>query len=192
MAGDAAEPKGYHVMMPPGWVRYMTDADGKRALIAQATARMRQLSRPDLDAQARTMIESYWRTLTSNRISAVYLPSDSEAGALAPLSLAVKQHASAPGVPFGESLPAIARAPIETFETQIGTIFRWQRDSRGQDELAELRSRQVGYGFPLPGEGERRGVVFLTSIAYLDETDPETLALLTEASDTIMETFRWR
>ena len=186
------QPRGFHIMMPPGWVRYMIDAEGKRALVAQASARMRELSRPDLDAQARTMIESYWRTLTSQRISAIYLPTDSATGAPAPLSIAVKQHMAPDGSSFEESLPTLANATIERFDTQIGVVLRWQKDSRGEGELDGVRSRQVGYGFPLPFEGDRRGMVFLSSIAYVDDTDPTTLALLTETSDTIMETFRWR
>ncbi|WP_203582293.1 hypothetical protein [Microbacterium hibisci] len=187
----AAEPSGFHIMMPPGWVRYLVDAEGKAALVAQATAKMRELSRPDLDAQARSMIQSYWQTLIRQRISAIYLPTGSgEAGI--PLSIAAKQHAAPPGVPFEESLPALAVAPIERFETPIGVILRWQKDSRGRDEMAGVTSRQVGYGFPLPIAGDRRGMVFLASIAYPDDAAPEAVALMTETSDTIMETFRWR
>lgn len=178
-------------MMPPGWVRYLIDAEGKRALVAQASARMRELSRPDLDAQARTMIESYWRRLTAHRISAIYLPA-APAAEGAPLSIAVKQHAAPAGARFEDSLPDLAGASIERFDTPIGVVLRWQKDSRGEGEFDGVRSRQIGYGFPLPIDGDRRGMVFLTSIAYVDETDPATLVLLTETSDTIMETFRWR
>jgi hypothetical protein len=188
----AAEPRGFHVMMPRGWVRYMIDEDGKRALTAQASARMRELSRPDLDAQARTMIASYWRTLVANRISAIYLPSDPGGGGV-PLSIAVKQHAAAEGAAFVDSLPALASgAPIEQFDTPIGVVLRWVKDTRGSGEFEGVLSRQIGYGFPLPAEGDRRGMVFLASIAHIDDSDPSNLELLTETSDTIMETFRWR
>jgi len=188
----ASEPRGFHIMMPPGWVRYLVDAEGKRALVARMTARMRELSRPDLDAQARTMIESYWRTLTKNRISAIYLPSDPSASGPMPLSIAVTQHMARPGTEFEASVRSFANAELESFDTRIGRIFRWVKDSRGADEFDGVRSRQIGYAFPLPGEGERRGVLFLSSVTYLDDTDPQLLALLTETSDTIMETFRWR
>lgn len=184
-------PSGFHIMMPPGWVRYLVDADGKAALVAQATSRMRQLSRPDLDAQARSMIQSYWQTLTRQRISAIYLPSEAGDEGL-PLSIAVKQHAAPEGAAFEASLPALAGAPIERFETPVGMVLRWQKDSHGHDEMAGVTSRQIGYGFPLPIAGDRRGMVFLASIAYPDDAAPDAVALLTETSDTIMETFRWR
>ncbi|NUS40563.1 MAG: hypothetical protein HOP97_02905 [Terrabacter sp.] len=187
-----AEPGGFHIMMPPGWARYLVDAEGKAALVAQTSARMRQLSRPDLDAQARSLIQSYWQTLTKQRISAIYLPSDAGEHAL-PLSIAVKQHAAPDGVAFAASLPALAGgAPIERFETPIGDVLRWQKDSRGRDEMAGVTSRQLGYGFPLPIAGDRRGMVFLASIAYPDDAAPDAVALVTETADTIMETFRWR
>ncbi|CAN7183633.1 hypothetical protein LJR045_000422 [Microbacterium sp. LjRoot45] len=153
---------------------------------------MRELSRPDLDAQARTMIESYWRTLKANRISAVYLPSDPEGGG-APLSIAVKQHVAPPGRPFADSLRALASgASVETLDTSIGTVLRWVKDAHGTGEFDGVASRQIGYGFPLPGADEHRGMVFLASIAHVDDADSSYLDLLTETADTIMETFRWR
>ena len=186
------EPRGFHILMPPGWARYMVDEEGRKSLVARMTGRMRELSRPDLDAQARTMIDSYWRTLVSKRISAIYLPSDpTEAGPL-PLSIAVAQHMATEGTSFEASVRTYAGVDLERFDTPIGTIFRWIKDTRGGGEYEELRSRQIGYAFPLPGHGERRGVLFLSSAPYLDDTDPQALALLTETSDTIMETFRWR
>lgn len=190
-AAASAAPGGFHIMMPPGWVRYLVDAEGKAALLAQTAARMRQLGRPDYDAQVRSMVQSYWQTLARQRISAIYLPSDAEEGTL-PLSIAAKQHAAPEGVAFAASLPALANAPIERFETPIGPVLRWQKDSRGRDEMAGIISRQIGYGMPLPIPGDRRGMVFLASIAYPDDAAPETVALITETSDTIMETFRWR
>lgn len=186
-----ATPSGFHIMMPPGWVRYLVDADGKAALVTQTTARMRQLSRPDLDAQARSMIQSYWQTLTTQRISAIYLPTEAGEAGL-PLSIAVKQHAAPEDVAFAASLPALADAPIERLETPIGEVLRWQKDSRGRNEMAGVTSRQIGYGFPLPLPGDRRGMVFLASIAFPDDAAPEAVALVTETADTIMETFRWR
>lgn len=159
-------PRGFHIMMPRGWVRYLIDAEGKRAVIAQASARMRELSRPDLDAQARTMIECYWRTLKANRISAVYLPSDPEGGG-APLSIAVKQHVAPPGRPFADSLRALASgASVETLDTSIGTVLRWVKDSHGTGEFDGVASRQIGYGFPLPGADEHRGMVFRRRCLY--------------------------
>ena len=51
MTGQAATqtPSGFHIMMPPGWARYLVDDEGKRALLRQTSARMWELSRPDLD-----------------------------------------------------------------------------------------------------------------------------------------------
>ena len=76
MTGQTATqtPTGFHIMMPPGWVRYLVDDEGKRALLRQTSARMRDLSRPDLDAQARTLVEGQWRKLITSGVTAVYLP----------------------------------------------------------------------------------------------------------------------
>jgi len=138
------------------------------------------------------MIERYWRSLTSGRISAIYLPSEpTEVGTL-PLSIAVKQHMAPAGTEFEASVRTFAKSDLERFDTPIGVVFRWVKDLRGTDEMDGVWSRQIGYAFPLPGEGERRGVLFLSAVAFPSDTDPQVLALLTETSDTIMETFRWR
>ncbi|WP_251451704.1 hypothetical protein [Microbacterium sp. Marseille-Q6648] len=187
----APAPTGFHIMMPPGWSRYLVDDEGKRALIAQISRRMRELSRPDLDAEARTLVEVQWRKLRSARITAIYLPGEGDE-VLPTASIAVRQHAAPAGTDFAQSLRAVTSAPIETFDTPIGTVLRWVEETRGEGEIAEIRSRQIGYGFPLPGAGERRGLVFLAATPYLDDSSEDMVDALTERVDTIMETFRWR
>ena len=90
MTGQTATqtPTGFHIMMPPGWVRYLVDDEGKRALLTQTSARMRDLSRPDLDAQARTLVEGQWRKLIASGVTAVYLPVETT-DILPPASIAV-------------------------------------------------------------------------------------------------------
>ncbi|GAB3603734.1 hypothetical protein [Microbacterium aureliae] len=190
-AATAPSPTGFHIMMPPGWARYLVDDEGKQALIARTSARMRELSRPDLDAQARTLVEVQWRKLRAAGVTAVYLPGAADP-VLPTASIAVRQHVAPAHIDFAGSLTAVTSAPVERFETQIGTVLRWVEEVRGEGEIAEIRSRQVGYGFPLPGPGERRGLVFLASTPYLDDTSADMVAALTERVDTIMETFRWR
>jgi hypothetical protein len=178
-------------MMPPGWSRYLVDDDGKRALIARTSERMRALSRPDLDAQARTLVEVQWRRLQRSGVTAVFLPGESD-DVLPPSSIAVRQHVAPVGTAFADSVASFAAAALERFQTPIGPILRWVVDTPADGELSAIRSRNVGYGIPLPGEGQRRGLVFLVAIPYPQDADPRMVEAMTEAADTIMETFRWR
>ncbi len=188
---EAPAPTGFHILMPPGWQRYLVDDDGKRTFEARISARMKQLGRPDLDAQLRSLIEAQWRKLGATKVSAVYLPGHSEGAPMTPASIAVKQYVGAPGRDFEASVRALVSDPVERFDTPIGSILRWVGELRGKDQLSEVSSRQIGYGFPLPGESERRGLIFLAAVPYLADTDPLMVDALTEMCDTIMETFRW-
>ncbi|KRB38537.1 hypothetical protein [Microbacterium sp. Root180] len=183
-------PTGFHIMMPPGWVRYLVDEEGKRALITQTSARMRELSRPDLDAQARTLVEAQWRRLVQTGVTAIYLPTSSDE-VLPPASIAVRQHVAKPGVDFDGSVRATAGAAVEAFDTRVGRILRWRSEAQGAGDLSSIRTRQVGYAFAMPGHA-RRGLVFVAAIPFPDGADPAMIEAMTEMCDTIMETFRWR
>ncbi|MBT2516694.1 hypothetical protein J7E29_04550 [Streptomyces sp. ISL-90] len=185
-------PTGFHIMMPPGWTRFIVDDEGKRQLVARMSARLKNAGRPDLDAQARTLIEVQWRRLLSIRASAVYLPGERDDEVLTPMSIAMKQFVSPPDVTFESAMRSLAGRPVDVVTAPWGPIFRWQSTERGTGELAEVQSRQIGYGFPLPGEHPRRGLLFFTSIPALADTDATMLGALAELSDSIMETFRWR
>lgn len=184
-------PSGFHIMMPPGWVRYLVDDEGKRALITQTSARMKDLSRPDLDAQARTLVEAQWRRLVQTGVTAVYLPVETTE-ILPPASIAVRQHVAPAGVSFEASLRTVAGSTLEAFDTRIGRILRWRSEAQGKGDLSSIRTRQIGYGIALPGGGDRRGLVFVAAIPFPDGADPVMVEAMTELSDTIMETFRWR
>lgn len=184
-------PTGFHIMMPPGWSRYLADDEGKKALIAKTTARMKELGRPDLDAQARTLVEAQWRKLRATRVTAIYLPGDTSEP-VPPASIAVRQHVAGEGVDFHGSVRAMAGGAVESFDTPIGVISRWQSDTAGTGELAEVRSRQIGYAFAVPDADQRRGLIFLAAIPYPNDADPRMVTALTELMDTVMETFRWR
>lgn len=185
-------PTGFHILMPPGWDRFMVDEAGKKALLARISARMKAMSRPDLDAQARTLVEVQWRQLLSTRSSAVYLPGERDDEVLTPMSIAMKQFVAPRDETFETGVRSLSGADVEAFTAPFGRIFRWESSQRGKGELAEVHSRLLGYGFPMPGENVRRGLLFFTSIPVLNDTDPAIIDALAALSDSIMETFRWR
>lgn len=79
-----------------------------------------------------------------------------------------------------------------TFDTAIGPILRWEWTKPGEGELEGIAVRSVGYGFALPEENSRRGLVFTASLPYPDDADPLLVEAAIELADSIMETFRWQ
>lgn len=187
------ELSGFQIMMPPGWSRYRANDQGKAQLSAKLAAKVKRASRPDLDVQLRLLINEQWRRLAATQVHSVYLPDQELDGiALLPMSIAMRQLTSATGAQFADGLRAFAKSDVETFDTAIGPILRWRLDSRPDGDLREIVNRTLGYGFPLPGDNQRRGLVFVASLPHLADTDPSMIDGMTELTDTIMETFRWR
>lgn len=189
-AATASPPTGFHIMMPPGWQRYLVNDSGKRALVQKTSERMKALGRPDLDAEARTLIELQWRRLIRTGVSAVYLPGEAEE-VIPPASIAARQHVAA-GTDFATSVRAQADGACDEFHTPVGAVLRWQVDVEPEQEAGRIRSRRIGYAFPFPEPDTRRGMIFVAAIPYPEDADPQMLEVLTELLDTIMETFRWR
>lgn len=201
-------PTGFHIMMPPGWRRFTVDVEGKRALVSVLADRMKEAGRPDLDAQARTMVESQWRQLEKSKATAVYLPGRRDDDLVMPISIATRQFVAPPGAEFALALQRFAKAELERIEVPWGEAFCWTSTQSGRGELAEVRARMLGYGFPLPAERTddqtepsepsgssepaSRSILFLASISYLDETPADLVEALVALSDSIMDTFRWR
>ncbi|MDF2919358.1 MAG: hypothetical protein K0S70_3575 [Microbacterium sp.] len=184
---------GFRLLLPPGWSRYRVDEDGRKQFIAKLSARLKQVGDPELDVRLRMLANAQWRRLEQTRTHSVYFP-DREIDGLAhlPLSLAVRQHVAPAGTAFADDLGSLTRAAIETYDTAIGPIQRWQSDKAGSDDTAGITTRALGYGFGLPGSDGRRGLVFLATIPYPDDADPVIVEGATELVDSIMETFRWR
>ena len=184
---------GFRLLLPPGWSRYRVDEDGRKQFFAKLSVRMKQIGNPELDVKLRMLANAQWRRLEQTGTHSVFFP-DREVEGLAhlPISLAVRQHVAPSGAAFAGGLGGLTRAPIETFDTAIGPIQRWQSETIGSDENAGITTRALGYGFALPGADGRRGLVFLASIPYADDADPVLVEGATELVDSIMETFRWR
>lgn len=184
---------GFRILLPPGWSQYRVDPDGRAQFMAKLSARMKQIGNPELDIRLRMLANAQWRQLEQTRTHSVYLADrDVEGLAQLPVSIAVTQHMAPAGTTFVESLGPLARVPVETIDTAIGPIRRWQRVRVGDGETAGITTRTLGYGFVLPDGDDRRGLVFVASIPHPDDADDQLVEGAAELVDTIMETFRWR
>lgn len=190
-ASEVRVPKGFHILMPPGWRRFAADEAGRRELTALVSERMKALGRPELDVEARLLIGEQWRRLRESRVDAVYLSGPSDDGVVLPASIAAARHAAPTGSDFATAVRSLAGVPVTEFDTPMGTVLRWDRTVPGAGDLAEVRSRQIGYGIAAPGD-PRLGMIFHAAIPALDDTDARLVEGMVELLDTIMETFRWR
>ncbi|QMU97094.1 hypothetical protein FVO59_07535 [Microbacterium esteraromaticum] len=184
---------GFRIMMPPGWSQYRVDEESRQRFVAKVSERAKALGQPEFDVRLRMLANSQWRRLEQTRTHSIYL-ADREVEGLAhlPLSIAVRQQVAPVGADFAAGLRGLTTAEIVTHDTAIGPIQRWESTVEGTGDLAGITTRSVGYGFALPGEQERRGLVFIASLPYPDDADPLLVDAAIELSDSIMETFRWQ
>lgn len=184
---------GFHIMLPPGWSRYRVDDEGRKQFTSRLAARMKEVANPELDVRMRMLAAGRWKELEQSGTHSIYL-ADREVDGLAhvPISLAVRQHVAPAGVVFADGVQALTRAPVDSIDSAIGPILRWQGEKGGDGDTAGITTRTIGYGFAVPDADGRRGLVFTAAIPYPDGADPALIDGATELVDSIMETFRWR
>ncbi|MFS2243108.1 hypothetical protein [Microbacterium sp. OR16] len=68
------QPGGFSILFPSGWTRYFVDDEGRKALTSRLSAQIRALGRPDLDVEARMLINQQWKQLQGRRVGSIYLP----------------------------------------------------------------------------------------------------------------------
>ncbi|SFS03379.1 hypothetical protein SAMN04487783_0742 [Agrococcus baldri] len=185
-------PTGYHLLLPPGWRGFSVDDAGLAAVQRLVSARFRELGRPDLDAQMRTLLQQQWEGLRKQLARQVFMQAEQTELKVLPMSIAVRQFVARGGTTFEAGLASVTETPLERIDTPIGPVFRGEREQRGTGEFAVARSVTVLYGLPLPEPHHQKGLAFIGSVTHVDETDDELIRGHVELLDTIMETVRWR
>lgn len=192
-----ATPTSFRVLLPPGWRRFGVDDASRAALEAVIRERLKPAGRPDLDAQARSMVRRYWDRLQRTRAVALYLPTEQAAEVPLPMSIVASRYTAAPGRSLDADLRATVGVEVTRVELPAGPVLRWVStgdgaDGEGADGDDAVRSVTIGHVFPVPGDDPRHGMMLLTGIPHLaDDGTDLLLEPLTFLSDAIAETFRW-
>lgn len=184
-------PQGYHLMLPPGWRGFPVDDEGLAEVQRLVGAKARAISRPDVEAQLRTVLRDQWQGLRSQLARQVFMQVDDTGRTLLPMSIAVRQLVAQGGADFAATLAGMTGTQPERFDLPIGPMYRAEREQRG-GPIDGAISVSVLYGLPLPAPHDSKGLAFIGTIGFLEHVDAQLVRAQVELLDTIMETVRWR
>jgi hypothetical protein len=192
--GSPVQPAGYTLLTPPDWGRFPATPEGRDELTALLTARFKAVGRPDLDAETRSMVRRQWQVLASTNVMEIFMPVEPAREGATPMSIAASPWVGQGDFEVDLRGRAGSERPVERIELdEPGTVFRWESERPGPEGMEGLRSREVAYVVPFPGDRPTRGVLLMASIAHIgiEESGP-ALEAFTSLADAIISTFRWR
>jgi hypothetical protein len=183
--------ESYEIVLPPGWVQHPVE----RGIAGQLFKHVQRIVEPTGNQQLidvlRSTIYKAMRELRENGGIDVFLPEDSRSGTPIPAALISNS------VNLGDSdVPLAVRRITHGRETReidtlVGTAYRWESPTTGQDTLAGLESGNIHYLFPLPGEESATAVMFTFSVLQAEQLDDEYLEILVMIFDAMMNSLIW-
>lgn len=185
----------YAIVLPDGWDEYDASDASERELVALAGRRLREQHRPDLYGQLRALTGRAFAGMRSAQTHRIYLQTRAWADELVlPLSIT----ASVRTAPGGGSLDALVADLIRSGATSLHgdkRFVRWQTDSTVAVGTATVGQQTTAYLTPFPDR--RTHALQLTAVAVHPIDDPSeswrpVVERMSELTDAIVSTFRWR
>jgi hypothetical protein len=187
-------PAGYTLLTPPDWGRFPATPDGRAELIRLVSARFREVGRPDLYAETRTMVSRQWARMERTNVMEIFMPIEPPQEGGTPMSIAASPWVAAGDFETDLRGRAGAERAVERLDVpDLGTLYRWTAERAGPDEMEGLKARELSYVAPFPGPSPQRGLLLMCSIVHLgvEESGP-ALEAFTDLADSIVSTLRWR
>jgi len=186
-------PKGYTLLVPPDWGRFVADDAGRDELIGMLRARFLEVHRPDLFAQVRSAVHQQWAQLRQRGAIEIYMPVVPPVEGGTPMSI-VTVPWIAQG-PFDEDVRHRAGgSPVEALDAGDGAlVYRWESEREGSGSTERVFAREICYVRPFPGTDPQRGILVMASIIHpgVDEAGP-ALDGFTALADAVASTLVWR
>lgn len=186
-------PRGYTLLVPPDWGRFVADDSGRDELVSLLRARFLEVHRPELFGQARAAVHQQWESLRQRGAIEIYMPVVPPVEGGTPMSI-VTVPWIAQG-PFAEDVHLRANgATVEILDAGDGSsVYRWETEREGRGATEGVFAREVCYVRPFPGETPQRGILVMASIVHpgTAEAGP-ALDGFTALADAVASTLVWR
>lgn len=203
LAGKSPLATPFRILCPPGW-RRVAPEEITGELTELAAQRLKDLGRPDLLLQLRSLAAEQRRSMLGANVLEAYLPPLAEHHAL-PAVLTVSTFVLPAGVDWGQALTRLARgASIAIADFAETAMWVWTREERFVDrEQPVIRSRARHFVVPVPEGGDRptRALQFVFTVldpgANPDRQDVDATSeilptdAMLEVADLILSTLRW-
>lgn len=186
-------PRGYTLLVPPDWGRFVADDSGRDELVGRLRARFLEVHRPELFGQARAAVRQQWEQLRQRGAIEIYMPVVPPVEGGTPMSI-VTVPWIAQG-PFDDDVKRRAGgAAVETLDSGDGSVvYRWEVEREGRGPTEGVYAREISYVRPFPGAAPQRGILVMASIVHpgIVEAGP-ALDGFTALADAVASTLVWR
>lgn len=185
----------FELDLPPGWARRAVDDSTRQAMERDLRARLMGAQRPDLYAQARTMLADAFRVMEQEQAIAFFAPIEpTDDMLMAPGSIIAS-------IRTGEgeaTLDAAVRHAIREYGAAplLGDprVVRFERERLQVLQGERMTMTSVVYLIPIPGSQRRRAVQLTASFARPADVPADDIGArrLRALFDACVATFRWR
>ncbi|WP_019181659.1 hypothetical protein [Microbacterium yannicii] len=129
-------PAGYTLLTPPDWGRFPATPDGRAELIRLVSARFREVGRPDLYAETRTMVSRQWARMERTNVMEIFMPIEPPQEGGTPMSIAASPWVATRNFETDLRGRAGAERAVERLDVpDLGTLYRWTAERAGPDEM---------------------------------------------------------
>lgn len=186
-------PRGYTLLVPPDWGRFVADDSGRDELVSLLRARFLEVHRPELFGQARAAVHQQWESLRQRGAIEIYMPVVPPVEGGTPMSVV-----TVPWIAQGAFAEDVQRrangAAVETLDAGDGSsVYRWETEREGRGVTEGVFAREICYVRPFPGAAPERGILVMASIVHpgIAEAGP-ALDGFTALADAVASTLVWR
>ena len=185
----------FEMELPPGWSRSRPDDATLQSMLSDLKRRLMEAQRPELYAQAKSMLEQSFQDMRRNGVFAFFSATETDPGTL---FLPASINASIRTAEAGESLDDMVRTLIR--EHGATSLLGEKRTVRAERERTvrlgteTIINHTVVYLTPVPGSKRRRALQLTAGFprtldAPADDPMIESMRLL---FDTCVASLRWR
>jgi hypothetical protein len=186
----------FALMLPSGWSEFDAGAASERALMQQATRRLRDQHRPDLLAQLRALTGRAFSGMRSASTLRIYLQTEAwDDGLILPLSITASVRTAPDGGPLDHHVAELIRTKAAKALHEDKRFVRWESSSELAVGSTKVGQHTVAYLTPFPKGGRTHALQF-TAVAVHPlgaeySRENPLLTSMFELSDSIVSTFVW-
>jgi hypothetical protein len=191
--GAAPDPE-FTMELPPGWARHAPDRATQQLLLAGIKTRMMQAHRPDLFAQAQSMLKDSFEAMRRGDVVAFFSATEQGDDTLwLPASILASVRRAQTDVTLDE----VVRHAILEYDAialdDARRIVRFERDALETVQDEQVRVLTVVYLTPIPGTQRRRALQLTATISRPVDMEADDPAIDAQRLlfDACVSTLRW-
>ena len=190
---EPTEAPPFTVLLPTGWASERPTKESMGALVDRASAVLRSVHRPDLDARIRAMTDRATAQLLRRDPVRVMYPSDVPPEEMVPLSIVVVRVTDPGGGSLDRRVQQLVRTHAARPFDEDAELLCWESEDPIQMDGGRAVVRSYNYLVAIPGTRRHEALLFtgVLPVSAGETIDDGTVEGARALMNAIMSTFRW-